>query len=360
MGRRSCEHKLPTGPSQILPAETVICPPCLFKYYVAEIKCVQSGLQERGGIFASKTKPPNTPSGSSRCISHQEWKRRWIVVKGSVNNDVQHLRKLRDKYPDLAERCGIDIALKIWEDAQEMCCRVPGYKYVEDEKSDDDVEKQSRGKVSIPKVSNLNTFDVHSIKDVEENQLGVADNQDGRTEIAEHPTFSSEAEASQLVFDEYLSTPNLAVREPSTLSPTSTPRSILKCGIRTPRNTTPQTPRSIAFKPLVTVHSQQGTATNNSTVSVLQPHNEHTDAEHHHRQAIYDRTTSSYKPGTWVSLEGYEKLDTSRYLLAWSIYEQEIYGIDGAKGVASEEKEERTEEEIEGVEEIEVLEGVSP
>ena len=81
---------------------------------------------------------------------------------------------------------------------------------------------------------------------------------------------------------------------------------------------------------------------------MVQPHNEHTDADNRNCQPTYDRTSPVYKPATWDSPEGYEKIDTGQFLTAWGAYEQWTHHSDDEKGEVPEGDEESSEEDGEG------------
>ncbi|KAF1851340.1 uncharacterized protein K460DRAFT_401368 [Cucurbitaria berberidis CBS 394.84] len=387
MAPNSCEHQIPQEFVEVLHDEALICPVCLIKYRIVEVKNMQAGLEQRGGIFASRSKSANAPWGSRQRMSHTGWMKLWREVKMRVYDDVVRLKKLKDENPDQAVEWGIVTALAIWEQAEEACSQVPGYNYITDEDSEDEVGREQgfkelktgahcvegaksrkeaaeedewkivgpkqkrrqphnaiappsnvgpRGAVTVEpsrhydrlEISTSNQFDVLSEVGVKNDRLGVAGHHGKKTVISAGLALQLGAEASKALLEEIPLTPMPAVRKSSTaLPPVSTPRSALKRATPTSQLATVQPQRGTAFKPLVTVLSNSDIPSDNSTNPILQPHNEHTLAEQAKKHSTYNRRSKLYNPTTWASPEGYEKTNTSHFRTSWSIYER-IHRVD--------------------------------
>tara|TARA_R110002003_G_scaffold54_4_gene4686 strand:+ start:861 stop:2594 length:1734 start_codon:yes stop_codon:yes gene_type:complete len=104
------------------------CPCCVANDHIAEIKKIQAGIENRGGVFVSKRQHHY----DAQLMSHKDWMKQWQRAKVLCAGAIELLSQLNDNHPEHAEKCSIKEALHIWNSAAEDCGQVPGYRYVQE------------------------------------------------------------------------------------------------------------------------------------------------------------------------------------------------------------------------------------
>lgn len=153
MAPRHCDHDIPESLIFILNDNPPLCLACQVQSRIDEIKQIQADLAWRGGIFVSKAHALSSPAGSEQRMQHKEITRRWRRVKRTLYEDLCFYEKLKEEEPDIALEWGVDNALAIWEKAEDACCWIPGYHYVEDETGD----KNAEGAAKVATISDSKT-----------------------------------------------------------------------------------------------------------------------------------------------------------------------------------------------------------
>lgn len=362
MNSRDCDH----GFALILSfidddPGSLVCAPCVMEHCIAEIRETQAGLKRRGGIFQSKTRPYHG-------ISAKNWRR----AKVKCSKAITTLAKLQDECPIEAEQCGVVEALKIWEEARDECCVVPGFGYTTDEverqtenvaeatssivsdreavqniENAEMVDSETAGMelmiyhgrqdqplsslpcrkatdsenlndtaaremvVLVSRLCNLETSTVDHSEVVAEDAKELTDNIPPNKAVGKPITsIESTIRNDTIATTTALSATNATLSEHSP----STPRPALKRTTLSP----PRTPRHITFDNQVTILPHQSPP---QTLTKT-PHNDHTTAERSHHRLSLRRSSRLYKPSVWASPEGSEKLNTSFQTTTWDVYER--------------------------------------
>jgi hypothetical protein len=100
--------------------------------FTEEIELAQAVLTRRGGIFDSWSVGAHRDEQRKLWMTHRDCTNMWRTAKVSCMRGIELLEKLKDEHPDDVEKWGLDEALYIWELKKDGCCRVPGYRYVND------------------------------------------------------------------------------------------------------------------------------------------------------------------------------------------------------------------------------------
>jgi ferredoxin-thioredoxin reductase catalytic subunit len=104
------------------------CPCCVANDHIAEIKKIQAGIENRGGVFVSKRQHHY----DAQLMSHKDWMKQWQRAKVLCAGAIELLSQLNDNHPEHAEKWRIKEALHIWNSAAEDCGQVLGYRYVQE------------------------------------------------------------------------------------------------------------------------------------------------------------------------------------------------------------------------------------
>ncbi|RAR01102.1 hypothetical protein DDE82_006791 [Stemphylium lycopersici] len=355
----------------ILPSLSLqYCAVCIVQTRIDRVKATQIALAQRGGVFESSTKGPqwSTIDGPTRKqVSHKDLLNKWRAAKINCCKLVEALEKMRDKKPEMVDEWGIDEALYLWELAKDECCRVPGYKYLEESSAKKEIEKKTEAK-DLPQVEapvskhtpgeEPSEEDLATVKQNWQRRSSLSDPQLQREpktlnakEIAEIDTtaamngiknldISTEDQSKALAkhskdsasvatdaVEDAKTTPHCyspnskespklaaspAVAESTQGASPDTPRSALKR--RTSASPTPR--KSVSIEPEATILPTEDTPLTTS------PHNEHTIAEKRHARPTYHRSSGLYKASTWASPDGYEKINTSHFKMDWTVRER--------------------------------------
>lgn len=362
---------------------TGFCPPCLINDQISEIRVVQAGIQNRGGIFASK----GQYGLDRKWMSHKDWSTKWRLIKIQCAHHITTLERLRKDHPEQAEEWGITQALEVWEQMQEECSRVPGCKYILDRMLADEntvstpaVKQQksapptleelqemwandrewrvvkSKRKVRKARFTNSNDVDEPALEPNADNAPSTASKPheirdtsapDGIGETDESVLKEVESvkhrkdEALEVgnwnLFDAISDVEGRAMRKDTTLDSSASPSpgpSAAEGGSKScspaakptplsaPRDTAcaPRSRLRVTFSDTTTVLSHHSFSLEDLPSPTQQPHNPHTTAEQSRPQYSFHRTHSGYKPSTWSSNSGLEKLNTSCYAVSWDAH----------------------------------------
>ena len=193
-----CTHNHALEDSPDMPPVSV----CLIKCCISRIQDAQAGLAHRGGVFSSKQRG-NDNSFAPDCVSHKDWTNKWRLAKIDCYKAVRKMEELTVDSPEDARKWGVEEALRIWEEAEEECCRVPGYKYISDEGQQTDPGNDGDDIVLSPTVdSDLKTqpvaiTDQAVAGDAAQSDHGLThEDQAGNWEIVKHKRRRSQSSVS--------------------------------------------------------------------------------------------------------------------------------------------------------------------
>jgi hypothetical protein len=164
---KSCTHDIPAALKENLDCINELCPPCLIKSRVADIKETQAGLEARGGVFASK----GQARVDNQWKNHRDWMKKWTALK-IKRAAVSQFEQVQSAFPEQSEAWGINQALEIWDMELEKYGKVPGYIYVAERPHEAPTEE-----IKIAKNDEVNIVKDIDVKVVENEQAKVVENE---------------------------------------------------------------------------------------------------------------------------------------------------------------------------------------
>jgi hypothetical protein len=381
MPHASCNHEIPPALREKLTDWRTLpdtsrdrCPICLVRFHITEMREIQAGLQDRGGIFEAV----ETWRIPIKGMKHYDWTAKWIAAKLRFQRELELLQEFREEDPETADACGLYTALMVWECEGEGTADVPGMKYVEKEKKDE--KKDRKGKeiekfteVAIAEEKELSAQEISELWADERawNVKPMRRSRRRRVVIEEKPvvedrvrslTGSSPDEGSTPdenvlkemesittrldqglnignwnIFDAIagiemsaLTKPKVAIAPPTlspqTLPPTevvlkpTTPITPLRSALKGNRPASSPSPEA-KTKPYSSF-CEFATILSSTTPPTSVPHNQYTLAELARRQAFH-RPSPEYQRSTWASPDGFQKLETSWYKLSFEALDED-------------------------------------
>ncbi|OAK97694.1 hypothetical protein IQ06DRAFT_350431 [Phaeosphaeriaceae sp. SRC1lsM3a] len=320
----SCQHDIPPELREKL-VDREACPACLVNYHVKVIRDLQDVLDQRGGIFASKT----SAATDNSLIPHGDCVHLWVVVKIECYQDISLLEGLCRDDPQQGEQWGIQEALQVWYEARPGLARVPGLGGEAFDAVDfdqlPDIHKandhgrgteQQHGAAAIQDKIELSKSAIEATASLEA-KLVHSSREKALKDMKDVPhQFKQNMRLEDWVF----LNAGADTKTPGDASSTSSPPS------------TPSPGSALKGSRPLQLHSQLRTSFAEQTTVIPQnfrygasidrkPHNKHTSAEDARRQNHFHRTSTRYLPATWSSPEGYEKENSSHFKTSWYRYE---------------------------------------
>lgn len=364
--------------------EALTCAPCLVKSCISDIKAAQAGLQDRGGIFFSKNYG-QTANVNGKPSTHRGWTSKWRIAKIRCYNVVQRLEQVRAQDSGEGRGCGVHEALKIWEEAREECCQVPGYHYIVDIPGKNETERRENTQEPEKNIQldqsgpselqeHTKRLDVDaavteptcltSVPPLSEEESGMKDVIMGENNCADSPPIPTIRDSSVELSDERAERigtidPQTPVSQPTAPNaleilrsdneiPLTVTATISSCtsetthtsGVTKPpilRHTrkpaasqSPATQRQVTIDPLVALLPHYGDP---SPAIVNKYHNSYTTVNKCHKRHCFNRNAGPYQRGTWASPWGYRKLDTSHIGTSWLDYDRLQRDLDEEEAV---------------------------
>ncbi|KAH9863636.1 hypothetical protein J1614_009568 [Plenodomus biglobosus] len=364
--------------------EALTCAPCLVKSCISDIKAAQAGLQDRGGIFFSKNYG-QTANVNGKPSTHRDWTNKWRIAKIRCYNVVQRLEQVRAEDSGEFRECGVHEALKIWEEAKEECCQVPGYHYIVDnpgknatERTENTQEPKKNIRLDQSGPSELQEHSerldidaavpeptcLTSAPSLSEEESGMKDVIIDENKCADSPPIPKIRDHSVELSDEgaeHIGTivPQAPVSQPTapnTLEimrsdneiPLTVTATIASCTSETahPSRATkppilrhtrkpaasqsPATQRKVTIDPLVALLPHYGDP---SPALIKKYHNSYTTVNKCHKRHCFNRNAGPYQRGTWASPWGYRKVNTSHIGTSWLDYDRLQRDLDEEEAV---------------------------
>jgi hypothetical protein len=380
--------EIPSGCSHLYPAELQsrpgsrkLCPPCLIDDHITDIRSIKIAFESRGGIFSSKTH-----LGGPFDLRHKDYVRMWAIAKIECYRDVELFEKLRDNDPEQAKQLGVLEGLERWEQAREELCRVPGYKYVDDQVVDLESEAEPAGESEpepVPESALVECGepDVEACTSrpatAEEMEALLAEDREYRvvaskskkkkrrninltvstgSEINHESTTPpgdlaspddevlQEMEGVTQRLDQRLSmgkwdlfhaitdseseavqySANRSDSPPTPPLTPITPKTVMLPSTPTQRSALKGTRSTPLDFSRIAFSTNKSILTPESFPSIEEAHSEHTNAEDARTRGNYHRTSPWYRKGSWASSDEFEKEDTSFMRMTWFRYEKYV------------------------------------
>ncbi|KAF2676946.1 hypothetical protein K458DRAFT_436895 [Lentithecium fluviatile CBS 122367] len=309
-----------------------ICPSCLIERRIKKISEFQTGMTLRGGIFESKQRvfeeKAADEGADQQAKRHRAYLRMWRTAKIEALKDVEMLESVIEALgtvdrPDIDES-EIEIAkdltqtaLSRWENEKDSMAKMPGVRCEGDDttRGDHDEARELEG--------SANTITVGEENSQHGQQLSSSSD--------DEPAPQTDPEDIPLPEDDDEDLANEASRS---LSLPSTPaRSI----IRDRSSSSTLSAKKIRINDLATIVADSTSPAVSPSPS-QEPHNAHTIANLKRKPFQFHRNHGKYVPGTWSSLQGYKKQQTSWFSESWESMEgedqdEEDAQLGGGQGV---------------------------
>jgi len=305
-----------------------LCPSCLVERHIKEVHECQTGIKNRGGIFGSKQKALDEREAGdgktdSQAKRHRAWSRKWRVVKIQACRDIDMLESILEELDeedegDLEEMATVrarimtQAALSQWNTEAENLTKMPG---MHEETWPENIPLPEGDDIDLaPQDIAISPSEITPSLDTTLTEM-----EDAVTRMLQRMDIEEEAHLRQSIYHLNL---QAFPRPPRLVMPI---RPILRpWPVITPRPSTQRSSKSIRFSDVATI------AANPSSPTLLhQPHNAHTSADMKRQSKQFHRVHPNYKPSTWSSLEGLEKIETSWFNLDEETAPEELEGKGG-------------------------------
>ncbi|KAF1954522.1 hypothetical protein CC80DRAFT_594955 [Byssothecium circinans] len=315
-----CTHIIPSSLAARL-TPPIYCPLCTIRSDISAVESVHCAISSRDGVFESKARSRDEEFAivNNDAVVHKKLMDESVLVKRRLVNRVSNfedvLAKMKDDDADvhgwcLDEMWVLGAALRVWEKEKDNCCETPGLGESRDKRwgavAGKWIEKVQNAvspptSPTVPEAPRKSTLRKTSQFDRPSQHLTSDDTRDKSISWANRPgnTFA-ETEESDCTF--------------TTTSPSP------QKGLRFSRvvRHSPDSLNYIIYHP-----SELALISQSQTQEVHQAtHNYHTDAGYARpRDTFWRSCTRQYRPGTWTSMYGCEKVDTSLWTVAWEAAE---------------------------------------
>lgn len=129
-----CPHRIHSSLVRRLDKNVTVCPPCIMKHHIHNVKEIQAGFRDRGGVFVSRPKTRKS-SDDSRWQAHLDLRARWRAAKIAALNDALKFEAWAKSEENKEAIKMLEEALGVWEKEVENL-EVPGYNVGKEEVSD--------------------------------------------------------------------------------------------------------------------------------------------------------------------------------------------------------------------------------